>query len=146
MNSFIKNIVISIIVGLLAYLVFGLATGNGFTMPADNQQITALATYILAVFVGSTLATMSGGTASRGASANTGATASNGISKESGTVKWFNVKKGYGFITRDQGDDIFVHYRNIEGSGRKAVSEGQRVNFLVIDGDKGLQADEVEAL
>ena len=79
MNSIIKNIVISIIVGLLAYLVFGLATGNGFAMPADNQQITALATYILAVLVGSTVATMSGGTASRGASANTGATASNGI-------------------------------------------------------------------
>jgi len=60
-------------------------------------------------------------------------------------VKWFNVKKGYGFITRDQGDDVFVHYRNIEGKGRRALSEGQRVTFIVIDGEKGLQADEVEA-
>ncbi|HIG41163.1 MAG TPA: cold shock domain-containing protein [Gammaproteobacteria bacterium] len=65
---------------------------------------------------------------------------------ETGTVKWFNVKKGYGFITRDKGDDVFVHYRNILGNGRRAVSEGQRVQFIVIDGDKGLQADEVETV
>ena len=60
-----------------------------------------------------------------------------------GTVKWFNVKKGYGFITRDQGNDIFVHYRNIEGSGRRSINDGERVSFIVVDGDKGLQADEV---
>mgnify|MGYP001565017683 FL=1 len=146
MNAIIKNIIISIIVGILAYLIFGLATGTGLSAPADSHQIAALATYIIAVFVGSTIATIFNGSATGGASAASGAGASNLMSKESGTVKWFNVKKGYGFITRDQGDDIFVHYRNIEGSGRKAVSEGQRVKFLVIDGDKGLQADEVEAL
>ncbi|MFN3235558.1 MAG: cold-shock protein [Pseudomonadales bacterium] len=67
-------------------------------------------------------------------------------SEETGTVKWFNVKKGYGFITRDSGEDIFVHYRNINGSGRRAISDGQRVKFIVVDGDKGLQADEVEAI
>jgi CspA family cold shock protein len=70
----------------------------------------------------------------------------NDSAKEMGTVKWFNIKKGFGFITRDEGDDIFVHYRNIEGNGRRAINEGQRVKFLVIDGDKGLQADEVEAV
>ena len=58
-------------------------------------------------------------------------------------MKWFNVKKGYGFITRDQGDDVFVHFRNIKGSGRRSISEGQRVEFKVTTGDKGLQADEV---
>ena len=66
--------------------------------------------------------------------------------EETGTVKWFNVKKGYGFITRDSGDDVFVHYRNINGTGRRAIADGQRVKFVVIDGDKGLQADEVEAI
>ncbi|MCH7741102.1 MAG: cold-shock protein [Proteobacteria bacterium] len=65
---------------------------------------------------------------------------------ETGTVKWFNVKKGYGFITRDQGDDVFVHFRNIEGDGRRSISEGQRVTFIVVPGDKGLQADQVSAL
>ncbi len=149
MNSIVKNIIISVIVGLIAYLVFGLATGNGISIPTDSHQIVALVTYILAVFIGTTISTMSSGAASvtgSSGSGNAGGSASGAISKESGTVKWFNVKKGYGFITRDQGDDIFVHYRNIEGNGRKAVSEGQRVQFLVTDGDKGLQADEVEAI
>ncbi len=65
---------------------------------------------------------------------------------EEGAVKWFNTKKGYGFITRDEGDDIFVHYRNLQGKGRRVISEGQRVSFVVVDGDKGLQADEVETI
>lgn len=65
--------------------------------------------------------------------------------KERGTVKWFNVSKGYGFITREAGDDIFVHFRAIKGrgKGRKSLNEGQVVQFVIIDGDKGPQADEV---
>lgn len=64
---------------------------------------------------------------------------------EVGTVKWFNTKKGYGFITRDQGEDIFVHFRNIKGQGRRSLSDGERVSFVVTHGDKGLQADQVSA-
>ena len=62
---------------------------------------------------------------------------------EEGAVKWFNTKKGYGFITRDQGDDIFVHFRNIKGQGRRSLTDGERVTFVVTEGDKGLQADHV---
>lgn len=65
---------------------------------------------------------------------------------EEGSVKWFNTKKGYGFITRDQGDDIFVHFRNIKGQGRRSLNDGQRVTYVVIEGDKGLQADHVSPL
>lgn len=65
---------------------------------------------------------------------------------EEGSVKWFNTKKGYGFITRDQGDDIFVHFRNIKGQGRRSLNDGQRVTYVVIEGDKGLQADHVTPL
>lgn len=65
---------------------------------------------------------------------------------EEGTVKWFNTKKGYGFITRDQGDDIFVHFRNIKGQGRRSLNDGQKVTYVVIEGDKGLQADHVSPL
>ena len=65
---------------------------------------------------------------------------------EEGTVKWFNTKKGYGFITRDQGDDIFAHFRNIKGQGRRSLNDGQKVTYVVIEGDKGLQADHVSPL
>ena len=63
--------------------------------------------------------------------------------REKGTVKWFNVSKGFGFITRDSGEDIFVHYRAIRGDGHRALAEGQRVDFTVAYKDKGLQAEDV---
>ena len=62
---------------------------------------------------------------------------------ENGTVKWFNTKKGYGFITRENGEDLFVHFRNIKGRGRRSLNDGEPVTFVVIEGDKGLQADQV---
>lgn len=65
--------------------------------------------------------------------------------KETGHVKWFNDDKGYGFISRDNGeDDVFVHFRSIVSTaGRKTLVEGQRVEFVVTKGAKGLQAEEV---
>jgi cold shock protein len=63
--------------------------------------------------------------------------------REEGEVKWFNVTKGFGFITRDSGEDVFVHYRSVRGNGRRTLREGQRVMFAVVDGDKGLQAEDV---
>lgn len=66
--------------------------------------------------------------------------------REQGVVKWFNYSKGYGFITRDNGEDLFVHFRSIQGSGRRVLNEGQSVEYTVTEGDKGLQADSVRAL
>jgi len=63
--------------------------------------------------------------------------------RENGTVKWFNNSKGYGFIQRDQGGDVFVHYRAIRGDGYRALEEGTRVEFTVTQGQKGLQAEDV---
>ena len=63
--------------------------------------------------------------------------------REIGTVKWFNNGKGYGFIEREGGDDVFVQYSEIEGDGFKSLDEGQRVEFAVTEGDKGLQATSV---
>ncbi|MCP4788986.1 MAG: cold-shock protein [Gammaproteobacteria bacterium] len=70
----------------------------------------------------------------------------NDASREAGTVKWFNVTKGFGFITRDQGDDVFVHFRSIRGKGHRSLLEGQRVRFSVTESDKGMQAEDVSVV
>jgi len=63
--------------------------------------------------------------------------------RETGVVKWFNGSKGYGFIQRDQGGDVFVHFRAIRGDGYRNLEEGHRVEFSVTQGEKGLQAEDV---
>ena len=64
--------------------------------------------------------------------------------KETGTVKWFNAAKGYGFIQRESGEDVFVHFSAIQGDGYRTLEEGARVSFEVKKGPKGLQAADVE--
>lgn len=66
--------------------------------------------------------------------------------RERGVVKWFNVKKGFGFITWDEGEDVFVHFRSIRGQGHRSLTEGQRVKFTVVRGQKGPQAEDVSAI
>ena len=68
------------------------------------------------------------------------------MDKEKGKVKWFNNAKGFGFIEREEGGDIFVHYSSIKVDGYRTLKEGQLVEFIVSQGEKGLQADEVLAL
>ena len=65
---------------------------------------------------------------------------------EKGTVKWFNGAKGYGFITRPSGEDVFVHYKSISGDGYRNLNEGDRVEFEVERGPKGLQATNVSKI
>lgn len=63
--------------------------------------------------------------------------------REFGKVKWFNVSKGFGFIIKDDGEEIFVHFRSIRGEGRRGLRDGQRVSFVVADSEKGPQAEDV---
>ena len=65
---------------------------------------------------------------------------------EQGTVKWFSNEKGFGFISREGGDDVFVHFSAIGGEGYKSLAEGQAVEFDVVDGPKGKQAENVRPL
>jgi CspA family cold shock protein len=66
--------------------------------------------------------------------------------KEQGTVKWFSGEKGYGFIERTQGNDVFVYFKSIIGDGYRSLEEGQHVEFTVVEGQKGLQAEEVAVI
>ena len=63
--------------------------------------------------------------------------------REVGKVKWFNATKGFGFIERDEGDDVFVHYRAINAKGYRSLEEGQKVDFTITQSNKGLQAEDV---
>ncbi|RMF82144.1 MAG: cold-shock protein [Chloroflexi bacterium] len=63
-----------------------------------------------------------------------------------GTVKWFNPEKGYGFISRDEGPDVFVHYSAIRGTGYRSLNEGEEVEFEITTGEKGEQANDVVRL
>ena len=126
----IKKIISAIIIGLIGYEITKLFLDNGLALPTTTPEISLLLIFIATAFVSSVIR----GTAT--------ATVSDD-ERELGTVKWFNVRKGYGFITRDQGDDVFVHFRNIESDDRRAINEGDRVSFIVTDSEKGLQADKV---
>ena len=66
--------------------------------------------------------------------------------RENGTVKWFNAGKGYGFISREAGEDVFVHHSEIEEEGFRSLDEGQQVEFNIEQGPKGLQATHVRSL
>lgn len=63
--------------------------------------------------------------------------------RETGTVKWFNDSKGFGFIAREQGEDVFVHFTGIRGEGFRSLDEGQKVEFTIVEGQKGPQAQDV---
>jgi CspA family cold shock protein len=71
---------------------------------------------------------------------------SKAVSKEQGTVKWFNASKGFGFIQRQSGEDVFVHFSAIQADGYKTLNDGQAVEFEVTKGPKGLQASNVQPL
>ena len=132
MFTFVKNIIISAVISLAIFISLGYLNYQALQLPISNADFNEL----LIIFVGVLGSTWF-------VSATTSSYSEEYELRETGTVKWFNVKKGYGFITRDQGDDIFVHYRNIESSGRRSLNDGERVSFIVINSEKGLQADEV---
>ena len=125
----INHLVIAILIGLIGYEINQFFLDDGLQLPLSAAQISELLIFITVAFTGNFVASGISTTDS---------------GREQGTVKWFNARKGYGFITRDQGEDVFVHLQNIKGSGRKAIREGERVSFIVISSDKGPQADQVK--
>ncbi len=82
----------------------------------------------------------------RSGAPSAGETAGTEGPRETGTVKWFNTSKGFGFISRESGEDVFVHFRAIRGEGHRILIEGQRVDFTIVLRDKGPQAEDVVIL
>ena len=142
--SFIKILIISFILSVIATI----ASIQGHTTTATNigESISLLmeaayaklwAISFISIFVASLLAAkISSSKSDHSDVVITG-------DQERGTVKWFNAAKGFGFITRENGEDVFVHFRSIQGKGHRSLGEGQAVIFSVTEGDKGLQAVDV---
>lgn len=134
-----RPIVIAVVTTILACTPLYLISSQGFTLTLSNFPLVALSLFVvvlIAVFWSNTPASMQD---DKTPYSNPDAP------RETGNVKWFNASKGFGFITRDSGEDIFVHFRSIRGKGHRVLHDGQRVEFAVSEGEKGLQADDVAA-
>ena len=141
--SFIKILIISLIVSVIASIISiqlhateaSFSDSFALLITADYAKLWAISfiSILLASFIA--VKTVSS------TSSTSRTVIKNG--QERGTVKWFNAAKGFGFITRENGEDIFVHFRSIQGKGHRSLGEGQAVIFSVTDGEKGLQAIDV---
>ena len=134
------RLIISAVLALIATLLLQLATVGTITA-IDPMTVTIL---FVACLSAALISPALGQRADTHASNHTATASAKG--RERGTVKWFNVSKGYGFVTRQSGEDVFVHFRSIRGKGRRVLREGQSVEFVVAAGDKGPQAEDVEPL
>ena len=132
--SFIKILIISLIVSTIASVISIQAhAATSFSESFSLLMTPAYAKLWLISFVSIFIAT----------SKSAGSDVVISGDQERGTVKWFNAAKGFGFITRENGEDVFVHFRSIQGKGHRSLGEGQSVIFSVTEGDKGLQAVDV---
>ena len=139
--SLITKLIISLVIAVIACTLYTLVlTGQPFDPEQFPQMLVAffVATTATALLVRDNV-THSG---SDSDNANRPQSTSD-TSRDHGTVKWFNVSKGFGFITKDDGEEIFVHFRSIRGEGRRGLRDGQTVSFVVTDSDKGPQAEDV---
>ena len=143
MNTNARALIVGLVAGVIAYFVIRIAFTESVNLPTSTEDLGTLAVIIVASVITGFI-TGNGNTSKNTSAAESDV--SRGQGEETGTVKWFNAKKGYGFINRDTGDDVFVHYRSVEGNGRRAITDGKRVSFVVVDSDKGPQAETVQVL
>ena len=142
--SFIKILIISLIISVIATvaIIQTQATNTSFggsfalLMTANYAKLWLIS--FISIFIASFIAVKTISSSASNSATITG-------DQEYGTVKWFNAAKGFGFITRENGEDVFVHFRSIQGKGHRSLGEGQAVIFSVTEGDKGLQAVDVSS-
>lgn len=130
---------------IIALVIGGAAWGISVAVPAVPTIALFLAATVIAALLPSMGAASSAAPSGQEPSRKETAAVASGP-REEGSVKWFNVSKGFGFITKDNGDEIFVHFRSIRGEGRRSLRDGQRVSFVEAQSDKGPQAEDVEPL
>lgn len=133
---FNRPLPIGIIMAVLAGIPLYLLSERQFQLDVDSFPLIAGSLLVFFVITALWSATV----------ARPGAQSGSRDQRESGVVKWFNANKGFGFISRKDGSDIFVHFRSIRGQGHRVLVEGQKVGFGVVMGEKGEQADDVEIL
>lgn len=142
LNIIVRSILIAFLVAIPSPFLIEALSG----LNENGANIATFVAIYLLAFVGCLIMGFTHGVTSKSNTGNRGASVASSSkpdSRELGTVKWFNVTKGFGFITRDSGEDVFVHYRSVEGNGRRTLREGLRVRFHVVEGEKGLQAEDV---
>ena len=160
-NQMVKSFVIAVVVGLVApFILVGLlsALGMGPQFNVEGENRTGLAVlssgsgigvYIVSAILFALAAFVPALTSSQSSEEDDYDSEDLGggnDDRETGEVKWFNPNKGFGFITRNNGDEIFVHFRSIRGRGHRSLRQGQSVKFRTVEGDKGLQAEDVSPL
>lgn len=123
----------STIMASIGFLAGVLVTG--YALPVNTALAVSAGLIVVAIIFSALKKSPSNGSSDNSVSTEPGTIG--------GTVKWFNKDKGFGFITQDDGGDVFVHYNDINGSGRKVLREGQKVTMDVVDGEKGPQAKNV---
>ena len=140
--SFIKILIISFIVSTIASIISiqahaATSLGESFSLLMTPAYAKLWAISFTSILIASILS------AKTSSSRSSGSDVVISGDQERGTVKWFNAAKGFGFITRENGEDVFVHFRSIQGKGHRSLGEGQAVIFSVAEGEKGLQAVDV---
>jgi CspA family cold shock protein len=140
--SFIKILTITLIVSSIASIISiqtstSASISESFSLLMSPEHTKLWAISFISILIASIMAAKTSGSTSTQSSAEISG------DQERGTVKWFNAAKGFGFITRENGEDVFVHFRSIQGKGHRSLGEGQAVIFSVAEGEKGLQAVDV---
>jgi CspA family cold shock protein len=138
---------VKVIIAAVCALFLGAVVTEIFSRLFAGQYFVLLVLAVTAIFIGSLVTSRAvRSTAPRtGADTYTAPEVADDVNddREAGVVKWFNRTKGFGFIIRDSGGEVFVHHRNIRGTGRRSLKDGERVRFTVTPHDKGMQAEQV---
>jgi CspA family cold shock protein len=149
--SLIVKLVISLVIATIAYTLSSLMATGTVQLGSNHYGLLLLLAFFIATAATALLVRDSEQPASSSSKDSQNKDLSRSTpntsdaNREQGQVKWFNVSKGFGFIVKDDGEEIFVHFRSIRGEGRRGLSDGQRVNFIVEQSDKGPQAEDVVA-